>query len=776
MRILAAGLPPEVDTQLPRRLPGVEVVSCPTWQTQTVLKERGPFQLLVLAADGRSEDAVDVAERVRDVHGPDALKILLAVSDAADVGRRLRIDRVVSPPLSPDHLVRQVAALLGLSVPLLEGPELAVAAPLEAARRREQVVLARRLEILERAVKAYDGGTLSTVLARNGSFEALKLAEALRQRGQEAGAALAEQVSDALDRMEGADTAGHLVERLRRVIEGLDREQEGVPAVTVPRILFVEADPRSVDTLVALARNRGMMAAAAYSIEQALELAREQQPDVVLVDPVVASSWDDLVHLFGELQASRMVVYTERDDQEARLAASRLGAALFRSRPAAPDELLEDVEGLLDRVEQPRPRVLAVDDDEIALAAIQAIFDVHQIECVCLQDPRHFWATFEEMVPDLVVLDFEMPHVSGLELCRMLRNDPTWRSLPILLLTAVTDPSVVAAIYGAGADDYASKPITAEELVGRVINRLARQRQVQQTGDTDATTGLLGRRRFVQALGQFTRGERPTSVAVLGIDCFRDVNVATDFDSGDVMLRWMSGLLQRVLPPSALLARWCSDEFVVALPDVPRDDAAALLEHALKQVRAEVFGQLGGRPLRLSLSAGVGQSPMDGDTAEGLYTVAARAMAHAKKTARGTVVSSALFDTPGWAAAVPDVILVHPDQDFCARLARAVEVRGHRVEVLADARTALNFLVQSGLQRPGLVLVLDLDARNVDAWGLLRTFGRTRTAETARVIALMQQTSPEMTDEAFSLGAWYVVDGDVQFPLLVQRVREALSA
>jgi DNA-binding response OmpR family regulator len=71
-------------------------------------------------------------------------------------------------------------------------------------------------------------------------------------------------------------------------------------------------------------------------------------------------------------------------------------------------------------------------------------------------------------------MDVQMPNVNGLDLCRLVRTHPQHRRLPILMLTAAIDAESIRAVYDAGADDYASKPILGDELLARVHNRLVR--------------------------------------------------------------------------------------------------------------------------------------------------------------------------------------------------------------------------------------------------------------------------------------------------------------
>ncbi|NJQ97468.1 MAG: response regulator, partial [Hydrococcus sp. CSU_1_8] len=85
-----------------------------------------------------------------------------------------------------------------------------------------------------------------------------------------------------------------------------------------------------------------------------------------------------------------------------------------------------------------------------------------------------FWETLESFAPDLLVLDLEMPLVSGIELCRVVRNDPRWCGLPILFVSVHADDRTVNQVLRAGGDDHISKSLIGPELVNRILNRLER--------------------------------------------------------------------------------------------------------------------------------------------------------------------------------------------------------------------------------------------------------------------------------------------------------------
>ena len=128
---------------------------------------------------------------------------------------------------------------------------------------------------------------------------------------------------------------------------------------------------------------------------------------------------------------------------------------------------------------QTRGKIIVVDDDLQILLALPKILEPLGFEVVSLSEPQKIWETLEQSMPSLVILDIEMPALTGLDLCQMIRHNRRWSDLPILFLTAHPPHQSQNLAFQAGADDYVTKPIVASELTTRVLNRLERVRQLQ---------------------------------------------------------------------------------------------------------------------------------------------------------------------------------------------------------------------------------------------------------------------------------------------------------
>ncbi|MDT9188638.1 MAG: response regulator [Limnospira sp. PMC 894.15] len=161
----------------------------------------------------------------------------------------------------------------------------------------------------------------------------------------------------------------------------------------------------------------------------------------------------------------------------------RLGGSAFLEKPVTIERAIAVVRDVFRQYYAINTRVMIVDDDPQMLAAIQGLLQPWGIQTITLDDPRQFWKTLESSHPDLLVLDIEMPHLNGIELCQIVRNDPRWRGLPVLFVTAQTDRQIREQVFQAGADDYLTKPFTGSELATRIVNRLKRTQNLATRTD-----------------------------------------------------------------------------------------------------------------------------------------------------------------------------------------------------------------------------------------------------------------------------------------------------
>ncbi len=122
------------------------------------------------------------------------------------------------------------------------------------------------------------------------------------------------------------------------------------------------------------------------------------------------------------------------------------------------------------------PRILVIEDDDAIATLIQYNLEKEGYEVAIAGDGEEGLVQTDERLPDLVVLDWMLPKVSGIEVCRRLRGRPETRNVPIIMLTARGEETDRVRGLDVGADDYLTKPFSVPELNARIRAVLRRIR------------------------------------------------------------------------------------------------------------------------------------------------------------------------------------------------------------------------------------------------------------------------------------------------------------
>jgi len=468
------------------------------------------------------------------------------------------------------------------------------------------------------------------------------------------------------------------------------------------------------------------------------------------------------------------------DDIADRVEVARLGGRGFLQKPFPAAAVVEAARDLLARVGSPEARILVVDDDPLVLAAVEAMLSAEGMAVTASDDPRRFWQLLEETAPDLLVLDVEMPHLDGVELCRVVRNDWRWSELPVLFLTAHTEPQLVRGLFAAGADDYVGKPVVGPELATRIAGRLERVRLYRNLADTDTLTGVANRRKATQSLEQFLRLAArlgtPLCLAVLDLDRFEQVNDRHGHALGDRVLRHLAALLQRGFRGEDVVARWGGEEFVVGLHGSSRRDGLARMARLLEEFRQETFVAEDGSTFHASFSAGVAQYPDDGGDLQALYRAADRALYQAKAAGRARVLPVGVEPEGEGGGGRADVVLVEDDDVLADLLVHALTSRGYHTVRHRDGREAADRLGGPHRDLVARVILLDVDLPGLDGLAVLRHLAGTGVLHRTRVIMLTARAAEVEVVQAIALGAFDHIAKPFSLPVLLQRVRRALDA
>lgn len=266
-------------------------------------------------------------------------------------------------------------------------------------------------------------------------------------------------------------------------------------------------------------------------------------------------------------------------------------------------------------------RVLVVDDDPAFLAALHPMLEPWSIQVTGLNDPTRFWDVLPVAAPDLLILDVEMPGVSGIEICQAVRADPQWQSLPILFLTTCSDRDSIQRGFAAGADDYITKPIVGAELLTRVTNRLERLRLLRNLSTKDSLTGLSNQPHSSRELEEILSKapDRPFSLAVFTLTQVYQFNFEYGHTASNQILQQWGRVFQSGLGAVARLSYWGNGEFFLGFPGLDKSEAEQCLAPVLLLLRQQVFTAPNFDRFQVSFSMGLAAYPDDGLTLHALY-------------------------------------------------------------------------------------------------------------------------------------------------------------
>lgn len=279
-------------------------------------------------------------------------------------------------------------------------------------------------------------------------------------------------------------------------------------------------------------------------------------------------------------------------------------------------------------------RILVVDDDPTILTMVVRILAAEGHRVSAARNGQEALRIALREQSQLIICDWMMPEMDGLQLCRTLRDTEEGRQIYFLLLTAREEEDSLVEAFEAGVDDYVTKPVQARVLLARLragqrvirlqqeserdsqsLRRFATElavanRRLRQAALTDPLTGLPNRRYAMERLEQewsaSSRNQRTFSVMMVDVDRFKAVNDSHGHDVGDQVLRQVALSLRKAARSEDVICRLGGEEFLVISPDTALAPATRLAER-LRQAVCGTPAGLGAITHPLSISVGVAE-------------------------------------------------------------------------------------------------------------------------------------------------------------------------
>ena len=290
--------------------------------------------------------------------------------------------------------------------------------------------------------------------------------------------------------------------------------------------------------------------------------------------------------------------------------------------------------------------ILAVDDQEDNLDLLQQILKDNNFKVFTATNGKEAIEKAENELPDVILLDVQMPVMDGYEACDYLKKNEKTKDIPIIFLTASTGEENVVKGLTLGADDYITKPFNEKELLARVgvmLRIREAEKKIETMALTDTLTGLYNRRffyqRFEEEISRAKRKSLALSCIMLDIDFFKKINDTYGHNFGDFVLKEVANILRANLRGYDAIVRFGGEEFVVILAGTAPENAHVVAKKLRKKVEEYSFIK-GDIALTLTVSIGVFGCPSNHvlEDVEKFIKFVDEAMYTAKKTGRNRVV------------------------------------------------------------------------------------------------------------------------------------------
>ncbi len=275
---------------------------------------------------------------------------------------------------------------------------------------------------------------------------------------------------------------------------------------------------------------------------------------------------------------------------------------------------------LVDKVAQSL-KVLLAEDNVFLRKETCSLLTKNGFHVIEAKNGKEAWEKFKENYDEIgvVVLDWVMPEMDGLEVCRLIRSTNIGHYTYIIFLSGVEDREKIAKCLEVGADDYIMKPIHQKEFLARIkaglriiaLEKLLMEanEKLERLATIDELTGVFNRRALFNELKKSAhfaiRAKKKFYIVMIDIDHFKKINDTYGHQVGDLVLKELAQRLRSELRPYDIIGRYGGEEFLVAFVNKQEREAAEIGERLRQAVKTNPFQIDEELSITVTISAGI---------------------------------------------------------------------------------------------------------------------------------------------------------------------------
>lgn len=533
---------------------------------------------------------------------------------------------------------------------------------------------------------------------------------------------------------------------------------------SVCELYFIDDDQDLLKVIEKSAKSKNIQTKTSSSFTEALETLKNPDfhPKFLLVDlhsDKEQISGYDLIKAFREsnpLASSTYIgILSAQKELTDKVKASELGIDLFFEKPISPDVLLYQIQKLNELSLEEKYSILLIDDDQDFCKVVESSLKGSNLELTMYHDGKDFFKRIESGNFSLLLLDLNLPEHNGLELLNTLRADYRYRKLPVVIITASSEPETMKKAYHLGIQDYIIKPISPKNFKNQVETILRKKQSLDIIYKKDDRFNLYTKQSLTDFFNTYIINYSYVTVVTFISTC-KETRVMQAF----------AHALEDFFGKQDIKGFWKDGVFVVLFIQLMPTQLRVIIEtfYDLLKEKEEFKDQTH------VINSSICVYPNDGPTLD-LIVLKCLENFHEKRECFWSILLEEGAKQVGPGDAGNYVYLISNNKTLARAIEYALNLRGYQVKISNAGRESYEFIRSNFLKAPPSLIILDSDLKDEDSIVLLEKLKRL-IGERIPLIYLSQRSREEDITEGLSKGASSYVIKPFSINLLIQRIEQ----
>lgn len=258
-----------------------------------------------------------------------------------------------------------------------------------------------------------------------------------------------------------------------------------------------------------------------------------------------------------------------------------------------------------------KEKIFVIDDNRLNVRLLTDILEDENFIVYSADNGLPVLDMARKLHPDVILLDIMMPNIDGFEVCKLLKNDPEVKDIPIIMVTAKTEGTDIKQALEFGAFDYIKKPVDEIEVIARVQSALRYKKnhdELKELAMKDSLTCLYNHALLLELLEKELTKQQINnsniSFVMIDVDYFKNLNDEYGHLAGDKVLKEISSILKSSVRKGDIVGRYGGEEFSIVLSGLNKRDAFLLCERIRENIENFIFN-IGSKTIKITISIGI---------------------------------------------------------------------------------------------------------------------------------------------------------------------------